>query len=281
MRSNRAAKQAGHRKLAGDEIAQIGPGLADPLVTHRQEQIDVITLNRPGQANALSTHLVNKLLELVERLRVDPESRALILTGAGRFFCAGADLKERNRPAQWIWSVRHLLATLEAMPQPSIAAINGPCRGGGTELALACDFRIIAQEATIGLPEIKFGALPSAGGTQRLPKLIGASRAKELIFTGDAIDAQRALEIGLVDQVVPAKDLLKASTKLVSRFLKNPTYALTTAKALINAGSEVPLERGLALEAEFIARMGTPEEREQARRLAADSAPEYSRFFSS
>lgn len=249
------------------------------LIRERRGQIEVVTMNRPQRANALSTELVSGILEVLQDLRFDHECRALVLTGAGLFFCAGADLKEQNRPQQWIWDVRRIMSILETLPQPCIASINGACRGGGTELALACDFRVMSEETTIGMPEIKFGALPFAGGTQRLVKLVGLSHAKELIFSGEPINAQRALEIGLVDRVVPGKCVVEAAFELAETFIRNPPYAVATAKLLTNCAIDVPLERGVILEANLIEGMATPNEREQARREAAESSQVYNRLF--
>jgi len=160
-----------------------------------------------------------------------------------------------------------------------IAAINGAAMGGGCEIALACDIRVIADTATVGLPEIRFGALPAGGGTQRLPRLVGAGIAKEMIFSGLPYTAADALRIGLVNKVVPGAELISECEKIAEVYIERAAYALKTAKALINRGVELPLKDALVLERKMIAEMATPEERKKAQDAAAATQKTYARIF--
>ncbi|MDB4979807.1 MAG: Enoyl-CoA hydratase/isomerase, partial [Myxococcales bacterium] len=170
----------------------------------------VVTLNRPAAANALSCELVGALGHAFARVRGDEDVRAVIVTGAGeKAFCAGADLKERRamtleETRSFLRALNTVVDAIAAFPKPTIAAINGAAFGGGLELALACDFRVCVDTAEMGLTEVKLGIMPGAGGTQRLPRLIGVAAAKEMILLGRRIGSARAKEIGLVSAVVPA-----------------------------------------------------------------------------
>ena len=177
------------------------------ILEERKDQVVVLTLNRPQAMNSFNFAMLRALKEHVEALHFDPEVRVVIITGAGeKAFCAGADLKERatlsdQEVKQFIFTIRNLFTSIESLNKPVIAAINGVALGGGTELALACDIRIASTQASMGLTETRLAIIPGAGGTQRLPRLIGLGKAKELIFTGRRVDAQEALEIGLVNKI--------------------------------------------------------------------------------
>ena len=160
-----------------------------------------------------------------------------------------------------------------------IAAINGAAMGGGCEIALACDVRVISDTATIGLPEIRFGALPAGGGTQRLPRLVGAGIAKEMIFSGLPWTAEEAFRVGLVNPVAPAAELTKKCEKMAAVYTERAAYALKTAKQLVNRGVELPLKDALAAKHKMIAEMATPEERKQAQDQAAATQKTYARIF--
>lgn len=213
-----------------------------------------LTLCRPDLHNAVNFSLLLAMRKALENLRFDRNVRAIIVTGAGdKAFCAGADLKERagltpEQVKQFIHTIRDLMSTLEDFPKPVIAAINGLALGGGTELALACDIRIAADTASMGLTETSLGIIPGGGGTQRLPRLIGKGRAKELIFTARRVTAAEALEIGLVEKVVPAIDLATVSRALASMIAENGPIAVEMAKWAINRGTEVDLATGLQIE---------------------------------
>src|SRR5512139_1247267 len=179
-----------------------------------------ITINRPGSMNSLNLRTVEALAGAVDALRSDRSVRVAVITGAGeKAFCSGADLKERatlspDQVRRFITTIRDTFTAIEALPQPVIAAVNGVALGGGTELALACDLRVASDRATLGLTEVKLAIIPGAGGTQRLPRLIGRGRAKELILTGRSIGAAEALSIGLVNRVAPAGGLMEAAGRL-------------------------------------------------------------------
>lgn len=241
-------------------------------------EIARITLNRAGAGNSLSSALVADLTAAVAALRHDAACKVLLVTGAGRFFCAGADLKERDRPASWIWDLRRALDAIEELPIPSVALINGPCMGGGVELALACDFRIALDSISMGLPEIQFGALPAAGGPQRLLRLVGPSKTKLLVMTGDHIPATRALELGLVDECV-AGDLEAAGMAFAEKLALRAGYALRAAKFLVNRGLNMPLRDALDLDYQVIDNMATPAERRAEQEKAAARSSTYAKIF--
>lgn len=229
---------------------------APPLVVTREGAIAILTLNRPDRMNAVDMATLAALRSAVDEIWGDAEVRAVIVTGAGdKSFCAGADLKERAgmTPAQvrrFLKNIREVMREIENLPKPVIAAVNGLALGGGTELALACDIRLAADTATMGLTEATLAIIPGAGGTQRLPRLVGKGRAKELIFTGRKVEAAEALAIGLVEEVVPAEGLLDRARALATRIVENTgPVAIAQAKFAINQGMEVDLETGLAIEA--------------------------------
>ncbi len=225
-----------------------------PILTERRGHVALITLNRPDAMNACNQALLASLREALDTLRFDPEVRVILVTGAGeKAFCAGADLKERAgmtpmEVKRFIVTIRDTFSLLEAMGKPVIAAINGVALGGGTELALACDIRIAAETAVLGLTETGLGIIPGAGGTQRLPRLVGKGKAKELIFTARRLCAAEAHAIGMLEQVVPPGDLLETALQMAERIAENGPLAVEQAKYAINAGMETDLATGLVLE---------------------------------
>jgi enoyl-CoA hydratase/carnithine racemase len=216
--------------------------------------VALLTLHRPQAMNALSVNLCDEVLAALAALRGDRGVRVLILTGAGdRAFCAGADLKERRTMAEAQLrahnrKIARIPLELEQLDCPTIAALNGHALGGGCELALGCDLRVAAETAELGQPEVALGIIPAAGGTQRLPRLIGRARAKELIFTGKRIDARTAERIGLVNAVAPAGEVLAQARALASAIARNAPLAVRGAKQAIAVGLEAGLQAGLALE---------------------------------
>jgi enoyl-CoA hydratase/carnithine racemase len=216
--------------------------------------IATITLNRPDVMNAVNFQLLRELDECLTRLRFDPAVRAVIITGAGqKSFCAGADLKERASlsPEQvkaFIYTIRRVFDDIEQFTKPVIAAVNGVALGGGTELALAADIRIAAESASMGLTETRLAIIPGAGGTQRLPRLVGKGKAKELIFTGRRVDAQEALRIGLVNHVYPLDRLMGECRAMAAQICEAGPIAVQQAKYAINRGLETDLNTGLAIE---------------------------------
>lgn len=226
----------------------------DVVIAEEKESVVVLTLNRPKIMNAFNFAQLRALKDHIETIRYRPEIRVVIITGAGdRAFCAGADLKERAtlsdmQVKEYIYTIRNLFTTIEYLNKPVIAAVNGVALGGGTELALASDIRIAAENASMGLTETRLAIIPGAGGTQRLPRLVGRGKAKELIFTGRRVGAQEALEIGLVNQVCPLETLVDECLNMAAMICEAGPLAIEQAKYAINHGLETDLHTGLAIE---------------------------------
>ncbi|MBI9086542.1 MAG: enoyl-CoA hydratase/isomerase family protein [Desulfobacterales bacterium] len=224
------------------------------LLQDQQDGVVTLTLNRPAVMNSFNFALLYALRDAVEALRFTRDVRVVIVTGAGeRAFCAGADLKERatlppEKVKEFIFTIRTLFSTIENLNKPVIAAVNGIALGGGTELALASDIRIASSAATMGLTETRLAIIPGAGGTQRLPRLVGRGKAKELIFTGRRVSAQEALELGLVNQVAEPGRLLDACREMAAMICETGPVAIEQAKYAINHGVETDLATGLAIE---------------------------------
>jgi enoyl-CoA hydratase/carnithine racemase len=224
------------------------------LKVEEKDRIITLTLNRPEIMNSLNFTLLRALRDQIDALRFRTDIRVAVITGAGdKAFCAGADLKERASlsPVQvkeFIYTIRNLFTSIEQLNKPVIAAVNGIALGGGTELALACDIRIAAAAASMGLTETRLAIIPGAGGTQRLPRLVGRGKAKELIFTGRRVDAREALDIGLVNKVCEKENLLAACYEMAAMICETGPIAIEQAKYAINFGMETDLQTGLALE---------------------------------
>jgi enoyl-CoA hydratase/carnithine racemase len=224
------------------------------LKTEEHDSVVILTLNRPEVMNAFNFTLLHALKEKIEELRFRSEVRVVIITGAGeKAFCAGADLKERMtlseiQVKEFIFTIRNLFTSIEYLNKPVIAAINGIALGGGTELALASDIRIASLNATMGLTETRLAIIPGAGGTQRLPRLVGRGKAKELIFTGKRVGAEEALQIGLVNQVCEPDVLLDRCKEMAQLICETGPVAVEQAKYAINFGLETDLSTGLAIE---------------------------------
>ncbi|OAT79434.1 enoyl-CoA hydratase-related protein [Desulfotomaculum copahuensis] len=231
--------------------------------------VAVISFNRPQAMNALSTQMAADLLAALEELALDDTVFAAVLTAEGeKAFCVGADLKERKNMSHVEMKKQRALfvrafTAVAMFPKPLVAAVNGYALGGGTEFALGCDFIIAAENAVFGLPEVGLAIIPGGGGTQLLPRVIGRNKAKELIFTGRRITAAGALELGLVNYVVPAPDLMERTMTLLREIAKNGPVALQQAKRAINLGVELDLHTALALEAECYNVCLTTEDRDE------------------
>ena len=224
-------------------------------VDRRSDGVALVTLERP-KMNALSVAFLGQLHEVVAGLAADPPG-AVVLWGGPRIFAAGADVSEFPQPgaAQRIADAFHRVTrALCTLPRVTIAAITGYALGGGLELALACDLRVVAEEARLGQPEILLGIVPGGGATQRLPRLVGVSRAKDIMFTGRQVLADEALRIGLADRVVARDRVLDTALELAAGFAAGPLMALAAAKRVIDEGIEQSLDDGLELEvAAFVA----------------------------
>ena len=212
----------------------------------------MLRVNRPEVRNALDLATVQELTVALAALSADDEVGAIVITGAGdAVFVSGADINDirartRNDGLAAINST--LFAAIDKCPKVTVAAVNGLALGGGCELALACDLRVAAAHAKFGQPEVGLGIIPGAGATQRLPRIVGLGRAKHLVLTGDAIDAQTALEWGLVSAVVPADELMKQALALAERVLSRGPLAIRLAKIALNASARVDLDSGLLIE---------------------------------
>ena len=227
--------------------------------------IGTIRLGRPPM-NALNTQVQEELREAAQEAAGSGEVRAVIVYGGEKVFAAGADITEFTSTTFQEMTVRAaaLSSAFDAVariPKPVVAAITGYALGGGCELALACDWRVVAEDAKLGQPEIKLGIIPGAGGTQRLARLVGPARAKDLIFSGRMVDAEEALRIGLADRVVPAPDVYAAAVELVKPYVTGPAMALRAAKQAVDGGLSMDLASGLALESHLFAGLFATDDR--------------------
>ncbi len=227
------------------------------LLCKCSERIAVVTINRPRALNSLNSETLRELLSLFEGLRDDAEVDVVILTGAGsKSFVAGADIAAMQPldplAGRAFARLGHqVLNAIEKLPQPVIAAVNGFALGGGCELAMACDIRLASENARFGQPEVNLGIIPGFGGTQRLPRLVGKGRAKEIIFTGEILDAAEACRIGLVNRVVPADDLLETARALAAKIVSRGQFAVRMAKEAIDNGLELDVDRAGNYETEL------------------------------
>jgi enoyl-CoA hydratase len=222
------------------------------IIFEKEENIAVITFNRPEAMNALNNQTRAEFAQAIEDVSTDDGIKVLILTGAGKAFVAGSDIKEFNKTTPFgAHNIKRLGEMVEKLEKPVIAAVNGFCLGGGCEIAMGCDIIIASEKAKFGQTEINIGIIPGGGGTQRLQRLIGPCRAKELIFTGDIIRAEEADRIGLVNRVVPMDELLSTAKEIAKKIATKSAAALKLAKTAINRGMQTNLESGLKYEYEL------------------------------
>lgn len=227
------------------------------LLMEIENEVAVVTINRPKSLNALNSETLAELNALFTEIQNRKDIRVVILTGSGaKAFVAGADISEMVNASAAEGRTMGLLAKeafckLENMPQVTIAAVNGYALGGGCEISMACDIRVAAENAKFGQPETGLGILPGFGGTQRLARLVGKGRAKELIFTCDQIDAQEAYRIGLANKVVPQEELIDYCKAMAAKIMSKGSYAISLAKSAINAGADMDLANGLTMEADL------------------------------
>ncbi|MEV7391683.1 MULTISPECIES: enoyl-CoA hydratase-related protein [unclassified Streptomyces] len=246
------------------------------------EGVGTIRLDRPPM-NALDVATQDRIKELAEEAGRREDVRAVVIYGGEKVFAAGADIKEMQNMdhTAMILRARALQDSFTAVariPKPVVAAVTGYALGGGCELALCADYRIAADNAKLGQPEILLGLIPGAGGTQRLPRLVGPSRAKDLIFTGRMVKADEALAIGLVDRVVPAADVHTEAHAWAARLAQGPAIALRAAKEAIDTGVETDLETGLAVERNWFAGLFATEDRERGMRSFVEEGPGKAKF---
>lgn len=219
----------------------------ETIMLEKKEGIGYLSLNRPEVYNAINDTMIRELGGVLAEVAHDESVNILIVTGAGKAFQAGADIAQMSKYSvvemyRWNEGILRVCAALEQLRQPSIAAINGYALGGGLELALSCTMRIAAQSARLGLPEVKLGIIPGAGGTQRLPRLIGKGLAAELILSGEMITAQRSFEMGMVNRVVPDDKIMEEAEKMARKIIRNAPMAVEMAKNAIDVGLDLPLE---------------------------------------
>ncbi|GAQ67562.1 MULTISPECIES: enoyl-CoA hydratase/isomerase family protein [Streptomyces] len=246
------------------------------------EGVGTVRLDRPPM-NALDVATQDRLKELAEEATRRDDVRAVVIYGGEKVFAAGADIKEMQDMdhAAMVARSRALQDSFSAVariPKPVVAAVTGYALGGGCELALCADYRIAGENAKLGQPEILLGVIPGAGGTQRLARLIGPSKAKDLIFTGRMVKADEALTLGLVDRVVPADEVYTAAHAWAARLAKGPAIALRAAKESIDAGLETDLETGLAIERNWFAGLFATEDRERGMRSFVEEGPGKAKF---
>lgn len=226
------------------------------IIYEKNEGVATITLNRPEALNAFSKEVVEEILRALEDAKIDENVRVVVLTGAGeKAFSAGADIKAMVgmtalKARELSLMGESLCLALENFEKPVIAAINGYALGGGLEVAMACDFRIASENARMGQTEVNIGLIPGWGGTQRLTRLVGMTKSKELVYTGRMVDARTAEQLGIVNMVTPSDKLKETVRQFALELASKPPVALRVAKALINKGANISLDSALALERE-------------------------------
>ena len=246
-----------------------------------QDRIATLTVNRPDKLNALNAGTIGELGDAIADLVARDDVAAVILTGAGRAFVAGADIAELTglgalEARALARRGQEIFRRFETSPKPTVAAVNGFALGGGCELAMSCHIRIAADGAKFGQPEVKLGLIPGYGGTQRLPRLVGRGRALQLLLTGEMIDAQEALRIGLVNRVVPTDQLVPTATSLIQQMLNNAPLALGACIDVVDRGLQMGLDDALALEAtQFGVLMTTSDTTEGTRAFLDKRAPRF------
>jgi (E)-benzylidenesuccinyl-CoA hydratase len=244
------------------------------ITTDRHGPIVLFTLNRPEARNALSPDARDKLESELLAFDRDPDLRVAILTGAGETFCAGADLKVQAAPvtgpaAHFDHDNRSLVRDL-GLAKPLIAAINGAALGGGLELALLCDIRVAATTATFALPEVKIGSMPGSGGTQRLARIIGLGNALHVALTGERLNADDALRVGLVTRLVPPEALIEEAMAIARRIAENAPLSVRATRAAIREGADLTLAQGLKLERMYFTALRDSEDRAEGRKAFAE-----------
>ena len=244
--------------------------------------VATIRLHRPPM-NAISSQVQEELRDAARQVGADEAVRAVVLYGGEKVFAAGADVKEfaPMTHAQLMRDAERVSSSIDAVariPKPVIAAVTGYALGGGCELALAADFRVSAEDAKWGQPEILLGIIPGMGGTQRLPRLVGPARAKELIYSGRMIDAGEALGLGLADVVVPSEDVYSTAVEMATMYARGPALALRAAKAAIDGGLDTDLESGLRLESHLFASVFATADRDTGIRSFLENGPGKAEF---
>lgn len=244
--------------------------------------VGTIRLDRP-KMNAINEEVTEGLAAAAREATFNDKIKAVVLWGGEKIFAAGADIKMMadRTPAEMmnrIGMMQSVFSMIEEIPKVTIAAINGYALGGGCELAMTCDFRVVADNAQMGQPEILLGVIPGAGGTQRLPRLVGPARAKDIVFTGRMIACVEALSIGLADKIVPADETYKTAVEMAAQFARGPTVALRAAKMAINRGLEMDLGDGLAFEREVFVNLFATDDQKIGMKSFLESGPGKAEF---
>jgi enoyl-CoA hydratase/carnithine racemase len=242
-----------------------------------EDGVGTIRLDRP-KMNAINDELYRGVHATAQQAAADPDVRAVVLYGGERVFAAGADIKAMSQldgtgMVAWGRELTNSFTQVARIPKPVIAAVTGYALGGGYELALCADFRVLGASAKIGQPEILLGVIPGAGGTQRLARLVGPAKAKDIVFTGRHVGAEEALEIGMADAVVPDDEVYSTAVAMAKKFAAGPPLALAAAKQAIDEGLEQPIEQGLALESRLFAELFDTEDQKTGMRSFLESGP--------
>jgi enoyl-CoA hydratase/carnithine racemase len=257
----------------------------ETIIYESKNNIGYITLNRPEAMNAINYQMTREILDACDRVRRDPAVRVVILTGAGdRAFCTGLDLKERakevdeatvfdKRRGRNLPGIHSHHQAVAAIDKPTIAAVHGWTVAGGLEMALACDIRVAAEDAKLGMMEVRRGRLGGAGGTQRLPRLIGTAKALEICLTGEPVDAAEAYRVGLVNRVVPADRLMSAAEEIAGKMCLGAPLSLIAIKEAITKGVGLPLEEGLRIESDLAMLLSSTEDQKEGSRAFAEKRP--------
>ena len=248
------------------------------IIFDKKDGIGYVAMNRPKALNALNTEVLTELDDVFRAIDKDDEVRVAIVTGEGRSFIAGADIAQMSElngteGRDMTIQGQKVMELIESINKPVIAAVNGFALGGGNELAMACDIRIASEKAKFGQPEVNLGIIPGYGGTQRLPRLVGKGMAKKLIYSAEMIDAQEAYRIGLVDEVVPAEELMEAAEKLAKTIMSKAPIAIKMAKVAINNGINTDLTIGVQFEAESYTSTFVSEDRVEGMKAFVEKRP--------
>ena len=248
------------------------------IIFEKKDGIGYVTMNRPKALNALNTDVLTELDDVFRAIDKDEEVKIAIITGAGRAFVAGADIAQMSElngteGRDMTIQGQQVMELIESINKPVIAAVNGFALGGGNELSMACDIRIASETAKFGQPEVNLGIIPGYGGTQRLPRLVGRGMAKKLIYSAEIIDAEEAYRIGLVDEIVPADQLMDTAAKLAETIASKAPIAVKLAKAAINNGMNTDLKTGVQFEAEAYASTFVSEDRVEGMKAFLEKRP--------
>jgi len=231
----------------------------ETMVFEKKGDVAIMTMNRPDSLNSINTRMQAEMKDIWEQVEQDKHIRVIIITGGDKCFSAGADIKEQFPEGQSRPSSRDQFKKFEDDDRLFIAAISGYCLGGGLELALCCDLRIATETAQLGLVELRIGSVPGAGGMQRLPRIVGITKAKEMLYTAQRIDAQEAYRIGLINKIVPVSSLMDEALSMANSILDFPPHGLKIAKRCVNKGMQVDLNTALKLDLDITAKeMATP-----------------------